>query len=272
MHPMRRLAPSLLGLLLLIPVPVAAQDALERSVGYDIYAAGFHVAAVQVAFGVGPRVYDIQVDYHTTGLFSLFRHGQQVNTVVGTWDAGHPQPQHYQAIGVWQGQDRVTLIDYLHGQPLIRRLIPPQEAEREPVPVALQQNTVDMLSALALLVRRVADTGHCESTAHTFDGNRAGEIAAHTAGEEILPSTSRSVFSGKTLRCDFVSQTLAGFLHDDSSAYDRRPLQGSVWLARMAQGEPPLPVRIQIETRWFGEATTYLTQVGQMPSTVVAAH
>jgi hypothetical protein len=272
MPPMRRAALSLLAPLLMIPAPALAQDALERSVGYDLYAAGFHVAEVQATFGVGPHFYEVRVDYHTTGLVSLFRHGHQVNTVTGTWDTGRPQPRHYQAIGVWQGQDRVTLIDYQHGQPLIRSLIPPQEAEREPVPLPLQQNTVDMLSTLALLVRRVADTGHCEASVHTFDGNRAGEISAHTAGEEILAPTSFSIFSGKALRCDFLHQTLAGFLLEDSSAYDRRPLHGSVWLARLAPGEPPLPVRIDVETRWFGEATTYLTQFGQIPPTEIAAH
>jgi hypothetical protein len=164
------------------------------------------------------------------------------------------------------------LIDYPHGQPLIRRLIPPQEAERDPVPAALQLNTVDMLSALALLVRTVADTGRCDASVRTFDGNRAGEITAHTGGEEILPPTSRSAFSGMALRCDFTSRTLAGFLREDGNAYDRRPLRGSVWLAGLTHGEPPLPVRIQIETRWFGEATTYLTQIEQIPPTEIASH
>jgi len=269
---MRCAAPGLLGLLLLIPVPAPALEAPELKAGYNVYAAGFHVAAVAVTFGVGPHDYDIQVNFHTAGLVSLFRHAEQRNTVVGTWDAGRPQPQQYQAIGVWRGEPRVTVIDYPHGQPLIRQLIPPQDAEREPVPLALQENSVDSLSALALLVRRVADTGHCESSARIFDGNRAIEIIAHTAGEEILAPTSRSIFSGKTLRCDFLSQTLAGFLIEDSSAYDRRPLHGSVWLATLVPGEPSLPVQMQVETRWFGAATMYLTQFGQTPPTEIASH
>ena len=86
-----------------------------------------------------------------------------------------------------------------------------QEKEREPVPVSVQQNSVDSLSALALLIRRVADTGRCEASARMFDGNRASEITAHTAGDEVLAPTTLSSFSGKTLRCDFLGQMLAGF-------------------------------------------------------------
>jgi hypothetical protein len=269
---MRRAASSLLGLLLLIPAPAPAQEAAELHASYNLYAAGFHVAKIEVVFGVGPRNYEVRLDYHTTGLAALFHHGHQLSTVVGTWNADRPQPQEFQVIGVWQGEDKVTLMDYLHGQPLVRRLIPSQEKEREPVPLALQQNSVDSLSALALLVRRVADTGRCEASVRTFDGNRASEITAHTAGEEVLPPNDRSSFSGKALRCDFLGQMLAGFLYEDSSAYDRRPLHGSAWLANVFPGQPPVPVQMQFETHWFGDAHMYLTHLDEIPATVVASH
>ena len=137
---MRRAAPSLLALSLLIPGPALAQDASELRATYNLYAAGFHVMQLDAAFGVGPHSYQVRLAYHTTGLVSLFHYGHQLNTVVGTWDGGRPQPHEFQGVGVWQGQDRVTRIDYLHGQPLIRSLIPSQEKEREPVPLSLQQN------------------------------------------------------------------------------------------------------------------------------------
>jgi hypothetical protein len=269
---MHRAAPGLIALSLLLPTPAPAVEAPELHASYNLYAAGFHVAEVEVSFGVGPHYYDIRVAYHTTGVVSLFRHGHQLTTVVGTWNADRPQPQEYQSVGVWQGEDKITLMDYLHGQPLIRQLIPPQEKEREPVPLSLQQNSVDSLSALAMLIRRVADTGRCEASVHTFDGNRASEITAHTAGEDVLLPSSRSIFTGKTLRCDFVGQMLAGFLYEDNTPYDRRPLHGSAWLADMVPGTPPVPVQMQFDTRWFGEATMYLTQFSRVPPTEIAAH
>lgn len=272
MLPMRYAAPSLLGLLLLIPAPAPAQEPPELRASYSLYAAGFHVAEMEVAFGVGRRNYEVRVAYHTTGVVSLFHHGHQVNTVVGTWDADRPRPQEFQSVGVWQGEDKVTLMDYLHGQPLVRRLIPSQEAEREPVPLSLQQNSVDSLSALALLMRQAADTGRCEASVRTFDGNRASDITARTVGEEMLPPNSYSIFSGEALHCDFLGRMLAGFLYVDSSAYDRRPLHGSAWLARLVPDAPPIPVKMKFETHWFGEATMYLTQFGEAPPTEIASH
>ncbi|MGA3398386.1 MAG: DUF3108 domain-containing protein [Acetobacteraceae bacterium] len=269
---MLRAAPSLLAVLLLSPVPAPAQDATDLHASYDLYAAGFHVAEIEVAFGVGRHSYEVRLAFHTTGVVSLFHHGHQLSTVVGTWEADRPQPQEFESVGVWQGEDKVTLMDYLHGQPLVRKLIPAQDKEREPVPLSLQQNSVDSLSALAFLVRRVTDTGRCEASLHMFDGNRASEITAHTAGEEMLLPNSRSAFSGKTLRCDFVGQMLAGFLYEDNTPFDRRPLHGSAWLASVVPGAPPVPVQMAFDTRWFGEATMYLTQLGQTPPTEVASH
>lgn len=269
---MRFAALSLLALWLLIPVPAPAQDAAEMHAQYNLYAAGFHVMELDATLGIGPHSYQVRLAYQTTGVVSLFRHGHQVNTVVGSWEAGRPQPNKFQGIGIWQGEDRVTLIDYLHGQPLIRRLIPSQEKEREPVPLSLQQNALDLLSPLALMIRRVTETGRCEASVRTFDGNRASEITAHTAGEEILLPNSFSMFSGKALRCDFIGQMLAGFLYEDTSPFDRRPLHGTAWLAKMVPGEPLVPVQMQFETHWFGDATLYMTQFGPAPATEVAAH
>ena len=265
-------ASRLLALLLLIPVPAQAQEAPELHARYDIYAAGFHVAEADAAFGVGSHTYDVQLGYHTTGLVGFLRRGEQLSTVAGTWDAGRPQPREYRSVGVWRGENRETLIDYSHGQPLVRRLIPPQDTERAQVPLALQSNSVDPLSALALLIRRVADTGRCDASVHTFDGNRVSEITSHASGEEVLPPSDRSIFSGKALRCDFVGQVVAGFLYGDATSYDHRPLHGSAWLASMELGEPPVPVRMEIGTRWFGTATVYLTRFGQIPATEIAAH
>jgi hypothetical protein len=50
-------------------------------------------------------------------------------------------------------------------------------------------------------------------------------------------------------------------LNDDHSR-ENKPLHGSAWLAQVVAGVPPLPVRMAFETRWFGDATMYLTGTG----------
>lgn len=266
---MRRFAPTLLGLLLLTPAPAPAQTAPDLQATYEMYADGLHVAQVTATFRLGATSYAIQLAYHTTGLVSLFRHGHQMNRVVGVWDRGQPAPEQFSANGIWGGQDNATLIDYVHHQPVIESLVTPPQDKREPVPETLQENSIDSLSALALLIRRVQQTGSCEASVRTYDGRRASVISASTGGEEILGPSGLSMFSGKALRCNFVGQMVAGFLYRDK---DHTPLHGSAWLATLAPGDPPLPVRMDFQTRWFGEAHMYLRQLASAPPTEVAAH
>lgn len=269
---MRFAGTSLLGFLLLMPRAAPAQVTGPVEATYEVYAAGFHVAEVQATIDIAPRRYDMQLAYHTTGIVGFFHHGHQFNEVIGTWSGGAPHPQEFEATGTWGGNDRVTQIIYRHDDPLIERLVPPQDTEREPVPPALQQNAVDSLSALVLLMRRVQDTGRCEASVHTYDGRRASEISARTAGEQMLPQTSLSSWAGTALRCDFVGRMLAGFKYGEDTPEDRRPLHGAAWLAPIVPGAPPVPVRMEFETRWFGDAAMYLTQLHRAPPRAIAAH
>jgi Protein of unknown function (DUF3108) len=172
------------------------------------------------------------------------------------------EPSRFVGEGWWRGIDRRVDIEYKDGKPIIRRLIPANDSEREPVPDALQANTIDTLSALAEMIRVVDATGRCETAARTYDGRRAWEIEARTVGEESLEPADRSSFAGKALRCDFSGRMLAGFWLGDDRERDRQPLHGTAWLAPVASGGPRLPVRMSFETRWFGDATMYLTGVG----------
>lgn len=257
---MCRLPAALLVLLILAPGAADAQ-VTQVKLAYDTYAASLEIMQMHVFFGLGPWNYRINLDYHTTGLVGFFYRGHQVNTVRGLWDDEHAVPLEFFGDGLWRGQQRRTLIDYEHGQPDVKQLEPPQISEREPVPADMQRNTMDTLSALAELMRNVDLRHTCDTTAHTFDGRRILEIVARNGGTESLAATNRSSFSGPAMRCDFEGREVAGFLIGDDDPDHRKPLRGSAWLASVAPEAAPLPVRIAFQTRWFGEATMYLTSV-----------
>lgn len=245
-----------------IPAAALAQAPLSTHVSYTTYAAGLHVADVDAGIGLSPSDYRITLSYHTTGLTSIFMHGRQDDVVSGGWTGSVPKPARFLGIGRWRGEDRVARIDYERGMPVVRELKPSNDEEREPVPVALQQNTIDGVSALAQLVRTVDRTGRCDGAIRTYDGRRAVEIKATTGGFEMLEPTSRSIFAGRALRCDFSGRQVAGFKIDDDRDKAGRPLNGSAWLAPLQNGQTPLPVRITFQTRWMGDMTMYLTGLG----------
>ena len=249
-----------------LPAPASSAPASSASVAlhasYGAYAAGAPIAEVEAGFSFSSVTYQMKLGYHTTGMVGFFFRGHQFDFVQGAWRGKDAVPSHFLGQGNWRGTDRLAEIDYQRGKPIVRVLEPPNAAEREHVPDTLQANTIDTLSALAGLIRSVGDTGRCETTVRTYDGRRALEIQANTVGEEMLEPTSRSTFAGKALRCDFAGRMLAGFRFGGNGENDGKAMHGSAWLAPITKGGPPLPVRMVFETRWFGDATMYLTGIG----------
>jgi hypothetical protein len=265
---MLRCTGALIGLLL--PCAGFAQAPAALRATYDTFAAGMHVADVDARFSFGPRAYEMNLGYQTSGVAGWLFAGHQSDKVAGVWLGRHAVPTHFLGLGFWRGMNRTTEIDYQQGKPLVRQLVPPNADERETVPEPLRANAIDTLSALAELIHTVAQTGRCETTVHTFDGRRAVEIEAHTIGEQILEPAGKSSFAGKALRCDFAGRMLAGFKFGDNRERDSKPMHGSAWLAPVVAGGPALPVRMTFETRWFGDATMYLTSIGPDPDLKIA--
>lgn len=254
------------------PAVAHAQAPLAAHLTFNTYAAGLQVAEVDAGIALGPTTYQIELAYHTTGMTSVFVHGYQYDLVTGSWGSAVPRPSRFLALGQWRGEERVVRIEYDRGTPVVKEMRPTADEEREPVPASLQQNTIDAVSALAQLVRTVEKTGRCDGAVRTYDGRRAVEIKATTGGEEMLPTSSRSIFAGKALRCDFVGRLVAGFKLDEDREKAARPLRGSAWLAPLRTGEAPLPVRITFQTRWMGDMTMYLTAVDDDPKVNLARH
>ncbi len=258
MHPR---FPWLIGLCV-VPHLAFSQPPVSTRLAYRTYVAGLPVAEAEAGLQLSPDAYQVTLAYHTTGVVSILFAGRQFNSANGTWNGVLAVPAHFYGHGVWRGQDRIVRIDYDHGLPLVRELTPPNEGEREPVPEPLRDNAIDTVSTLAELVQTIRTTGRCEAQMRTFDGRSAAEIQAVTVGEEVLDRTSRSIFAGKALRCDFTGRMLSGFRIGGNRERDSKPLSGSAWLAAVVPGGPALPVRIVFQTRLFGDATMYLTAAG----------
>ena len=254
---------ALLGLLVVTAVPAAGQERTSLRATYDLYAAGMGIARVQATLDLSRSGYRMDMSMHTTGVVSFFVRGDQHTTVEGTWDGNRPLPHTYRGNGIWRGEERAALIEYDHGQPQVRHLVPPNQQEREEVPPSLREGTIDSLSAAIELMRQVAVTSRCDGQARLYDGRRVSTIAAHTVRDELLAPHGRSSWSGRALRCDFEGRVIAGFRLADDEATRRRPLNGTAWMARPFDDAPPIPVQLTFETRWFGTTTMYLTSVAR---------
>lgn len=247
-----------------ISAAAQAQERLAARMSYAVYAAGLNVMVIEARAWLGPESYRVDVGYRTTGLFGVFMPAQIDSFVQGGWAGPMPDPVRFASWGIVRGGERRTTLDYAAGQPVVTTLKPADDGDHEPVPLA-QREGVDSLSAMAYLVRHLAETGECDGHMRLFDGRRVMEITSRTGGRETLRPDYRSVFQGPALRCDFHGRLLAGFPRDADAKERMRDHKSEAWLAPVIPGEPALPVRVAFETRFFGSAVAYLTLVEPVP-------
>ncbi|HTR16147.1 MAG TPA: DUF3108 domain-containing protein [Acetobacteraceae bacterium] len=240
----------------------AAQAPGPLELNYTGYAHAMVVLRLQAEADLKPQSYRLRVSYHTAGLLGFLAPSRMETTVQGLFEGMHANPLRFYSAGNLRGATRVTWIDYLRGMPEIRRLLPPADGERDPVPPSAMLHTLDTLSAMAELMRQVERTGDCDGEASTFDGRRLAWLHAHTSGREVLPQTDRSTFSGPALRCDFEGRQLAGFKLDEDRDRQARLQHGVAWLGAAGPGGRLVPVRIDFEHNAIGQTTLYLDQSG----------
>jgi hypothetical protein len=250
---MKRLA-ALAACLLLLPGAAAAQ-ALRAT--YEVHAAGMVVMEVEVRFDVSADAYRVETRVRTRGIAALFASGEQTTRVNGGWAGMAPVPGSYVSEGVWRGRARRTALDWPGGAVRVLALVPPNEEERETVPDDLRRGTMDALSALAGLSRQVARDQGCTLTAPVFDGRQRSDFTAGNGRREmILPW--REAWRGEALRCDVEGVQVAGFRLDGEGRENATPRRVTAWIAAPYAGAPPVPVRVDMPSRWFGTATAVL--------------
>jgi hypothetical protein len=255
--------------ILLVCLPVAARAAetptVQMHLSFSAYAAGLNVIDLKAGIEMTPAGYRVATEFRTTGLFGALIHAQTESIAAGAWRPTGVAPTRFYSYGTVRGQPRRTQIDFEGGQPILKILEPQSDEPRDPIAPEQLRNTIDTLSALADLVHTVVVSGQCGGRVTTFDGRRLSEIAVHKVGEQVLQTEGRSIFAGPALRCDFEGRQTGGFAHDLDRAELSKPQVGSAWLAPALPGGPPVPVRMSFHTRYFGDATMYLTEAAPGP-------
>jgi hypothetical protein len=248
-------------LLLCLGAPLAVHRAAAEQLNYTLHVVGVPVADAGLNIEMTETGYRAAMQFHTTGLANVVDGGQLEEIATGEIKNDRPAPQVYTSSGYLHGQTRVVDMTWHNGTPAVTAITPPNATEREDVPVALRAGTTDQVSLIVLLLRLVDQNGRCEGSARTYDGRDLQSFEVRTVGEEDIPAPNQMHFIGHALRCEFTSQTLAGWRFGAGGEQDRRAHHGTIWLARVTPGGPRWPVRAAVETRWFGDATIMLTSV-----------
>lgn len=254
---MKRPLACLLLSCLMLPAAEAGAQTMRASYSLTMLG-GMTIAEMDAVLSLEPEGYRIETRTRPRGMARLFAPGEQTSLVDGRWGRAGPEPRHYMTQGAGRSGPRYTELAYTGGIPTLVRIEPGGREEREPVPPELTAGTLDALSVLAKLTRQVAETGACDGQAAIYDGRRRSDAVSRTIGWYILPPNRREEWSGRALLCGFESRMIAGFKRDDDREAAARPFEGRAWIAPAEAGRPPLPVRVEFETRWFGTVTAQL--------------
>lgn len=236
---------------------LAATPAADLHLRYAVYIHGFRAVQVNATVHMDGSEYQVDLEDHTTGFVGAFIANHTTSRAEGRVARDGLRPVMFQSAGFSRGANRQTVIDYAAGNPVVR-VLSPVEPARDKVSAPETAGTLDTLSAFASLLAEADHRGSCDATLRIFDGARLSLVTARTAGDETLPQVGRSPYAGAALRCDFTSREIAGFLHDGNYARSHEPQTGSAWVARIAPGLPPVPIRAQFSTLEHGPVAVYL--------------
>ncbi len=258
---MHRAAPLLA--LLLFPVASGAETLPRESnltahLVFRIVSGGFAAVQLQGNARLDAGGYGISLAFQTVGMYALFKHERIASHVVGRWNGDNAEPVAFRSAGISRGVKRRIAIDYHRGDPVLRALVPAIDPRRLPVPPSFGPGTIDTLSAMALIDRRIGQTGSCDGSVVAYDGRRVLAITARDAGAQTLSHNGPSPYAGPTRRCALATRVLAGFLRRESPAARTRIHRSMIWFAAVLPGMAPLPVRIRFQAGLFGVANAYL--------------
>jgi hypothetical protein len=223
--------------LLLIPMPALATGVVLE---YEVLYGPLQVMALQSTAKLNPSGYEASTKVRTVGLAGMLFPWTAGASTVGRRDQDALMPVQHRARGEYRGSERSVALDYEPGGEVRAVIAPPPEADdRDPVPEAERQATIDPLTATLSAVEM-----GCRGTLRVFDGRRRYDLSLADQGETDLPA-STPVYSGRAQHCQARVTPRTGFWHS-TEQHDERPAQLDVWIAVPKPDLMRVPVYMQL--------------------------
>ena len=241
----------------------AASDWLPYNLVYEVHAGGLHVFTISLEATLEPESYTVSLGLLTDGALAWLIDWTMVSAAQGRVAASQPVPAWFRTESNWRGTPRWVELRYRAGAgPSVEAVPPPEEDDRPAVPEALRLETVDPLSAAIALIYAMASNDRCDSALTIFDGRRLFEASASDLGPAEAPVSDLAPFGGAAQACQLTVEPVTGFWLDQR--YEARTQDLTVYLRALTPGGPPLPLRVDAETR-FGAVRVHLVDVSPRP-------
>lgn len=277
----KHLAPAAVALALglLLPQAPGAEAPLEKplevprsaplSLSFEIHAGGLHVFSSDSVIALRPTGYEATVDVRTDGWLAWLLDLKLAAKVEGAAGPSGFAPHRFRSESEWRDRTRWVEVTYgPDGRPKIESKPPAEDDDRDPVPEDLRLGTIDPISAALALVHTVQGGGRCEGEAAIFDGRRRFAAKVSDAGRTTLAKSDLAPYGGPARACRLIVVPLAGFWRNPK--YPPKTQELTIYRREIADGWPPLPVRVEAETS-FGAVRAHLVGIAAATPTQKAA-
>ena len=228
---------------------------------YTFYFGGFSILQAETTIELRRKSYKVVSKSKTDGLLNVFFEWSGQATSQGNFLESRLVPSLHQNVGKRAGNVRKTVLLYESNGEIVSSDIqpPPDLSEVFPIPRGLLSETIDPLTAIVQINRRLERGMGCNATFPVFDGRRRYDLTLADRGELTLKQTPFSVFQGKALVCEINANMLGGHKREKSK-YTTSSGEKLVYVGRPLDGGPILPVGLTVETA-FGTLTGHLVSI-----------
>ena len=228
---------------------------------YTFYFGGFTILQAKTTIELRRKSYKVVSKSKTDGLLNVFYEWSGQATSKGNFLEWRPVPSLHQNFGKRAGNVRKTVLSYESNGEIVSSDIqpPPDLSEVFPIPRGLLKETIDPLTAIVQINRRLERGMACNATFPVFDGRRRYDLTLADRGELTLKQTPFSVFQGKALVCAINANMLGGHKREKSK-YTTTSGEKLVYVGRPLKDGPLVPVGLTVETA-FGTLTGHLVSI-----------
>lgn len=240
----------------------ANSDGAAVRLDYELYAGGLQAIDLSARLDLEPEGYEFRVQARTDNWIGWLFPFVLESRASGSRHGETPTPERYRTANRWRDNDvRWVALRYSgrdgNISPHVAAEPASAEDDRPVVPTQARAGTVDPLTALLRLLLR-GDPA-CGGEVAVFDGRRRYDLAGQPMGTRTIEASSYTVFDGEAQGCRLTFKPVTGFWNrfDEEKRYPRTV---DVWTARVADGLPPVPVRMEADTG-FAAIRMHLTGI-----------
>ena len=244
--------------------PGWADTGAPATLTYQVYFGGLKALALEAEIALTGDGYRVRLGAQTQGIIDWLVGWTANASSEGTIRDGVLRPARHAIESRLRGTRRDAALTFRPDGSIDSVIEPSAEAdEREPVTPEQERGALDPITAVLIAMRALAAQQSCEQRVPVFDGRRRYDVEFRDGGREVLKSSEYGSFSGEATICLFRYIRIAGYQKAGrwNNARDVDRVHRS-WLAQVAPGLPPLPVRIEAEGA-FGTVIVHLTAVNR---------